>query len=246
MCGRYLLIAPVGALRRLFGVTGCPNLAARYNIAPTQEAAVVRIGADGRELAKLRWGLVPYWTKDTAIGANLINARVESLAEKPSFRAAFQKRRCLVPADRFYEWQAPVSGKGAKQPYLIARRDRETFAFAGLWEHWQGAGKDGMLAIESFTIVTTDANATLKPIHRRMPVILDRGDYEAWLDIENALAGELLKPAPDDALSATPILTRVNAARNDCPDVMAPAEAVVEKTSASQPPAEPSRQGRLF
>lgn len=243
MCGRYLLIAPVEALRRLFGVTESPNLAARYNIAPTQEAAVVRIGAGGRELAKLRWGLVPHWAKNTNIGAGLINARAESAAEKPSFRAAYRKRRCLVPADGFYEWK----GEGtAKQPYLVARPDGATLAFAGLWEHWQGQGEDGPLTIESFAILTTDANATLKPIHPRMPAILDRRDYEAWLDAGNARAGELLRPAPDEALAAVPVSTRVNAVRNDDPDVMTPAETAAETTPAPKRPAEPPRQGSLF
>lgn len=241
MCGRFQLIAPVEALRRLFGVNQRSNLAARYNIAPTQATAVVRLDpAGGRELVMLRWGLIPSWAKDMAIGASLINARGESVAEKPSFRAAFQKRRCLVPADGFYEWKG--EGK-TKQPFLIARRDGATFAFAGLWERWQGRDKDGPSTIESFAIVTTDANDTLKAIHHRMPVILDRRDHAAWLDIENARAGELLKPAPDDALAAVPVSTRVNAVRNDDAGVMEPAEIVTEKTSAPKPA---SLQGELF
>jgi putative SOS response-associated peptidase YedK len=256
MCGRFLLIAPVEALRRLFAVADSPNLMARYNIAPTQQAAVVRLKpADGgRELVLLRWGLVPSWAKDPATGASLINARADTVAVKPSFRAAFQMRRCLVPADGFYEWQAPVSGKGAKQPYLIRRRAEDpaqgTFAFAGLWEHWQGAGQ----AIESFAIVTTDANAALKPIHHRMPVIVDARDYTAWLDPGNKRASDLLKPAPDDAFVAAPISTRVNSVANDDPGIVEPLAALPppaagppRKRPAGEKPNPPAwQQGSLF
>jgi putative SOS response-associated peptidase YedK len=257
MCGRFLLLAPVEALRRLFGVADSPNLMARYNIAPTQETAVVRLkpGGGGRELVLLRWGLVPSWAKDPATGANLINARADTVAVKPSFRAAFQTRRCLVPADGFYEWQAPVSGKGAKQPYLIRRRAEDptqgTFAFAGLWEHWQqGAGQ----AIESFAIVTTDANAALKPIHHRMPVVVEARDYAAWLDPENKRAGGLLKPAPDDALVAVPISTRVNSVASDDAGVVEPLAALPPPAAMlrrKKPAGEKSdlpdwRQGSLF
>ena len=250
MCGRFLLTAPVEALRRLFGVSDSPNLMARYNIAPTQTTGVVRLKPmdGGRELAALRWGLVPSWAKDVQTGATLINARADTLAAKPSFREAFQKRRCLVPADGFYEWQAPALGKGPKQPFLIARADRETFAFAGLWEHWQ---RDGQ-TIDSFAIVTTDANATLKPIHHRMPVILDRADYEAWLDPDNKRAGALLKPAPDGALEALPISTRVNSVTNDDPGVIEKLAAIPAapapkaKPGRDTPAKPPSRQGSLF
>lgn len=249
MCGRFLLIAPAEALRRRFGATGSPNLGARYNIAPTQSTAVVRLTpGGGRELALLRWGLIPPWAKDAGIGAGLINARADTLAVKPSFRAAYRRRRCLVPADGFYEWQAPASGKGAKRPYLIARADRETFAFAGLWEPWQ----DPSQSIESFAVVTTDANATLKAIHHRMPAILDPGDYAAWLDPAYESAGALLKPVSDDALIATPISTRVNSVANDDPAVIEPAaeipaaEAVERKTPRKRSAEGPPAQGRLF
>jgi len=239
----------------LFGVAESPNLMARYNIAPTQAAAVVRLTpADGgRELVLLRWGLVPSWSKDPATGASPINARADTVAAKPSFRAAFRARRCLVPADGFYEWQAPVSGKGPKQPYLIRRRASDpaqgTFAFAGLWERWQGAGQ----TIESFAIVTTDANATLRPIHHRMPVILDPRDYAAWLDCDNMRAGDLLRPAPDDALVAVPISTRVNSVANDDPGVIEPVAVPAPMAEPPKPrpargkPAKPeSGQGSLF
>ena len=176
MCGRFLLTAPVEALRRLFGVTELPNLGARFNIAPTQDVPVVRAkaesaGAADRELVMLRWGLIPSWAKDASIAASLINARGESVAEKPAFRAAFLQRRCLVPADGFYEWKAAAhtGAKGKpppKQPYLIRRRDQMTFAFAGLWEHWRGDGRTGPL--ETFTIVTTDANADIARLEQQV------------------------------------------------------------------------------
>jgi len=218
MCGRYLLRSPVDALRRAFGFVETPNLAPRYNIAPTQAAPAVRQRrepAGERTIQLLRWGLVPSWAKDLTIGARLINARAESLAEKPSFRSAFRKRRCLVPADGFYEWRA--EGK-RKQPYLIARRDEAPFAFAGLWERWTPKEKGtGPEFIDSFTIVTTDANALLKPLHERMPVILAPSDYSRWLDpdatIENLTS--LLRPAPENWLEFYPIDPRVNAVRND-------------------------------
>ncbi|MGQ0677913.1 MAG: SOS response-associated peptidase [Rhodospirillales bacterium] len=250
MCGRFLLTAPVEALRRLFGVADSPNLMARYNIAPTQPAAVVRRkpGDGGRELVLLRWGLVPSWAKDPAIGANLINARADTLAAKPSFRAAYRKRRCLVPADGFYEWQAPEAGKGPKRPYLIARRDGATFAFAALWEHWHGAGQ----TIESFAIVTTDANAALKAIHHRMPAILEPRDYAEWLVPKNPRAGDLLKPAPDDALAASPISTRVNSVANDAPAVIERLPGPPDPRAPQAKPAKknlaapPASQGSLF
>ncbi len=230
------MTAPIEAIRRIFAVEAVLNLAPRYNIAPTQETPVVRLDqAGGRALAMLRWGLVPSWAKDATIGAKLINARADTVATKPSFRAAFRQRRCLVPADGFYEWQAGLPGKPRpgkpKQPYLIARADKATFAFAGLWEHW----RDGGQVLETFTIITTDANKTLMPIHHRMPVILDPGNYAAWLDPKNKDAEALLKPAPDDALTAIPISTRVNAVRNDDPSLIAPV--------ASDPPAPASGAG---
>jgi putative SOS response-associated peptidase YedK len=214
MCGRYLLKSPVDALRRAFGFVEQPNLMPRYNIAPTQDAPVVRQRREPkgeRTLQMLRWGLIPSWAKDTKMGAKLINARSESIAEKPSFRSAFRRRRCLVPADGFYEWRA----EGArKQPYLIVRRDREPFAFAGLWERW--TPKEGE-AIDSFTIVTTDANALLQPLHVRMPVILAPEDYGRWLDPDAVEADllPLLRPAPEEWLGYAPVSPRVNAASVD-------------------------------
>ena len=229
MCGRFLLTAPVDALRQLFGVTESPNFPARYNIAPTQDSAVVRLTPEGaRELVLMRFGLVPSWAKDLAIGASLINARSDGVATKPSFRAAYRQRRCLVPADGFYEWK-PGPAKGPKQPWLIARADRATFAFAGLWERWQGESQ----TVHSFSIITTDANKALEPIHHRMPVILDPKDYAAWLDPRNERAQALLQ--------AIPVSTRVNAVRNDDAECIAPAAPEGDAPAAPAP-----AQGSLF
>jgi len=222
MCGRFSLNAAEAELRRLFGYDGPPlNIPPRYNIAPTQTSPVVALGREGgRTLVMMRWGLVPSWSKDLKIGAKLINARADTVAEKPSFRSAFAKRRCLVPADGFYEWQAQAGG--LKQPYRIHRPDGALFAFAGLWEQWQGP--DGRVL--SFTIVTTGANDRLRPIHDRMPVILEARDYKAWLDpaAPREAAHALLRPLPDDWLIAGPIGTRVNSVKNDDPSVWDPPE----------------------
>jgi putative SOS response-associated peptidase YedK len=231
MCGRYSLTTPVEGLRRLFDFPEQPNLPPRYNIAPTQQVAAVRrapppdAGAEApggaeRHLVMLRWGLIPSWAKEASIGNRMINARAESLAEKPAFRAAFRKRRCLLVADGFYEWRKRP--EGPKQPYRIAREDGGPFAFAGLWERWRNP-EDGAW-IESCTIVTTDANALLAPIHERMPVILPPADYGTWLDPGTApeAAQRLLGPYAGADLVAYPISLRVNKVANDDPTVIAP------------------------
>jgi putative SOS response-associated peptidase YedK len=195
----------------------------RYNIAPTQDVLVVRDAEEGgaREVAMLRWGLVPSWAKEVQSGAPQINARSETLAEKPMFRTAYKKRRCLIPADGFYEWHASASGpKGKKQPYYIHRPDDRPFAFAGLWESWRSKDTSEPLAIESCTIVTTSANKTMAPLHDRMPVILSEGDYDLWLDPAVQKPDEvahLLAPCGEDELIAEPISTHVNRVANDDP-----------------------------
>ena len=215
MCGRYSLTTAPEAMRQLFALSGPPaNLAPRYNIAPSQEAPVVRPAREGggRELAFLRWGLVPAWSKGPDSRYSMINARAETVAEKPSFRAALRHRRCLVPADGFYEWQRRA---GAKQPYRIGLAGGAPFAFAGLWEHWHGAEGD---EIQSFTIITTAANAALAPIHDRMPVILERADYGLWLEggpEATTEAQTLLHASPDEATTAYPVSSHVNNPRND-------------------------------
>ena len=185
MCGRYTLTSPVEALRQLFDFAGAaPNLGPRHNIAPTQRAPVIRLGADGgREMQMLSWGLVPYWAEDISLQSHMINARGETVAEKPAFRQAFRQRRCLVPADGFYEW--PTVGAKSKQPFLFRRQDKVPFAFAGLWERWVPPQGE---VLESFTIVNIAANATMAPFHDRIPVILDPLDYAAWRGLFEALA----------------------------------------------------------
>lgn len=230
MCGRYSLTTAPEAMRALFGFENLPNLPPRYNIAPTQQVAVVRAPGDGgkaglRELVMMRWGLIPHWAKDASIGARMINARAETLAEKPSFREALKTRRCLVPADGFYEWRTE---DGRKQPFRIGMKGGALFAFAGLWERWTATATGGGLTegerVESVTIVTTDANEKLRPIHPRMPVILPPEAFDGWLDPANdtAAARALLKPYPAEPMAFYRVRPAVNNARNDEPDCIAP------------------------
>lgn len=224
MCGRFLLTTPEEALRRVFDFVEQPNLAPRYNIAPTQDVPVIRQRrkpAGQRTIQMLRWGLVPSWADSLAGGAKMINARAETIRHKPAFRDAFLRRRCLVPATGFYEWRPDDP---AKQPYLIARSDGAPIAFAGLWERWTPPvpeGDDGTQGltpfVDSFTIITTEANATLMPLHHRMPVVLAPGDHAIWLDPDAApdVLASLLRPAPDDLLGFAPVDRRVNSVRND-------------------------------
>ncbi len=220
MCGRFTLTASGAELRALFEIENVPNLEPRYNIAPTQPVAVVRLDREGRqrEFTLMRWGLIPSWAKDVGIGNRLINARAETLLDKPAFRTAFRRRRCLIPADGFYEWQK--AGR-TKQPYWVGLRDRRPFAFAGLWEHWEGA--DGS-ALDSCTIITTAANAAVQALHDRMPVILDRRDFEAWLDLQAPLDRvlHLLRPYPAEAMLIYPVSSLVNAPGNDRPECIVP------------------------
>lgn len=214
MCGRFTLAVQPALIAEAFGLTDVPDLAPRYNVAPTQVAPVVRQPAAGapRRLDGLRWGLVPSWADDPALGNRLINARSETVAQKPSFRSAFRQRRCLVPADGFYEW-AKV-GK-VRQPWHFRRADGAPFAFAGLWERWRAPSGE---ALETFTILTTAANALVAPVHPRMPVILPPTAYEAWLDPELTAAGHLaplLVPAAEGVLTGYQVSQRVNAPAHD-------------------------------
>lgn len=217
MCGRLFQTSDPARIAALFGTSGAvPNYPPRHNGAPTQEIAAVRFNeADGaRHLDLLRWGLVPHWAKDPAIGNRLINARAEGIDAKPAFRDAFRRRRCLVPADGFYEWQRRDDGR---QPFAIALADGGPMALAGLWENWRDPAGNW---VRSFTIVTTVANRLLAPIHDRMPVILDPADWPDWLG-ETAAAPErllgLLRPLPADRLEAWPVSRRVNNVRADEP-----------------------------
>lgn len=233
MCGRYAITTAPESIRKLFGYGEQPNFPPRYNVAPTQPIPIVRLEHGARRFALVRWGLIPSWVDDPRKFSLVINARADSVLEKPAFRNAMRYRRCLIPADGFYEWRAV--GAGPKQPYYIRARDGAPFAFAGLWESWSGPNGEEM---ESAAIVTTDANATLKPIHGRMPVILTPEAFEAWLDTRNVdaeTAAQLLTPAADEVLEAYPISTAVNRVANDDASLIAPiSEGEAEAQAAAE------------
>jgi putative SOS response-associated peptidase YedK len=220
MCGRFTLRTPNAVLLETFSLDSAIEFPLRYNIAPTQTVGVIRWDDEGRrELVGMQWGLIPSWAKDPAIGNRMINARSETVAEKPAFRAAWKRRRCLVVADGFYEWQKV--GR-QKQPYYIHRRDHRPFALAGLWEHWPGVTPP----LETCTILTTTASDLLQPIHDRSPVILSPEDYDAWLDPEfpgrDYLAGLLVPSCDAETYALEPVSTRVNNPRYDQPDCIKP------------------------
>ena len=225
MCGRFTQQRPSAELAALFAADDrAETLGGRFNLAPQQTGLVVVERPDaGRAIAAYRWGLVPTWAKDPKIGNRLINARAETIATTAAFRSAFQKRRCLVPADAFYEWVRV--GDSIRQPNLIRRADGEPMAFAGLWSPWRDPAEPEGEWLRTFTIVTTSANATLAPIHDRMPVILTAADWGAWLDpaaSDPASLLGLLRPARDDLLIRYPVSKRVNNARNEGPDLVVP------------------------
>lgn len=217
MCGRFTLSQPVEAIVSVFQLSEVPKLEPRYNIAPTQLVPTLhQIQRDKRQFQMLRWGLIPSWAKNPAIGNKLINARAETVAEKPSFRSAFRHRRCLVIADGFYEWRRQ---DGKKQPFYFRLQDGQPFAFAGLWEHWQNPNGE---VIDSCTIITTEANETLQPIHDRMPVILNPKDYDSWLDPmeKPEQLQQLLQPYSSTNMTSYPVSTKVNKPTNDTPELI--------------------------
>jgi putative SOS response-associated peptidase YedK len=220
MCGRFTLTQSAEKITEFFGLSEVSELAPRYNIAPSQLIAAIVQDKENQEnkLKWMRWGLIPSWAKDTKIGYKLINARSETLTEKPSFRNAFKRRRCLIIADGFYEWQKQEKHK---QPYYIQLRDKQPFAFAGLWETWQP--EDGE-AIISCTIITTEANAVMQPIHDRMPVILSPDVYEQWLDPTFDQSNDLLESLKpyDSEMIATPVSNVVNNPVHDQPECVEP------------------------
>ncbi len=218
MCSRYSLTSPVEAVRAYFHPVRDHVYPPRYNIAPTQPVAVIRTGADNaRELVLVRWGLIPSWVKEPGEFATLLNARAETVSEKPSFKAAMRHRRCIVPADAFYEW---TGSAGAKKPHMISRAAAPgLLAFAGLWEHWMS--KDGS-EIETMAIVTVAANATISAVHDRMPAILPEAAFETWLDIKNVRdheAADLLQPAPLDLLKIEELAPAINNSRLEGPEL---------------------------
>jgi len=222
MCGRFTLTVDPAELQEAFAGYSFPSkFAPRFNIAPSQP--VLAIPNDGRNAADFFvWGLIPSWSKDPAIGDRLINARGETVAEKPSFRGGFKYKRCLIPADGFYEWKSQPGTK-TKIPHFIHMRDRMPFAFAGLWDEWHSP--DGS-SIRSCTIITTEPNALMAEIHDRMPVILNQRDYAAWLETAPQSPERLLpliKPFPADQMSAYPVSIMVNSPANDRAELVVPA-----------------------
>ena len=216
MCGRFAFYSPAEATAALFGASGSLDLEARYNNAPTQFIAAVRNAEDeGRELVKLKWGLVPFWAKDPAIGNRMINARAETVAEKPAFRAAYRRRRCLVLADGFYEWHKEG---GVKIPYYISLASNEPFAFAGLWEHWRSKECDD--SMQTATLITTEANEFLSSLHHRMPMIVEGDRAERWLAGDEDMVATATEDCPK--LRAWPVDRRVNNARNEGDDLIEP------------------------
>ncbi|NJL45681.1 MAG: SOS response-associated peptidase [Leptolyngbyaceae cyanobacterium SM2_3_12] len=226
MCGRFSLNKTGEDLAQAFSLQTIPPVVPRYNIAPTQPVATVIATPEAPEphFQLLRWGLIPSWAKDPIIGNRLINARAETVSEKPSFRAAFKRRRCLVLADGFYEWQRQADRK-AKQPYYFFLQGHRPFAFAGLWEHWTDSASGAEL--QTCIILTTTANDRIEPIHDRMPVILPPEDYDPWLDPnydEPQVLQSMLRPYEADAMDYYPVSTVVNKPQHDSPDCIQPLE----------------------
>jgi putative SOS response-associated peptidase YedK len=220
MCGRFVQHSDPEVYASRFGVSALSELSPRYNAAPTQLVLAVRKADEGRELVRLRWGLVPSWSKGPDNRYSMINARAETVATKPAYRNAFTHRRCLIPTEGFYEWKQEG---GAKIPFLIRRKDGEPFGMAGLWERWHGKDDE---TVESCTVIVTEANALVRALHDRMPVVLAPEDYAAWLDPENRDAEGLrtmLRPAAPEGWELRQVSRNVNNPKNDNPDLIDPA-----------------------
>jgi putative SOS response-associated peptidase YedK len=246
MCGRYVIKSTPETIRRLFGYSDQPNFPPRYNIAPTQPVPIVRLAEGQRRFALVRWGLIPSWVQDPRKFTLLINARGESVIEKPAFRAAMRHRRCLFPADGFYEWKVTPTGK---RPYFVRPKSGGPMAFAGLWETWRGPNGEEQ---ETAAIVTTAANRTLASIHERMPVIIDPAAFDLWLDtkrVDARTAAALIAPAPENLLEAYEISPAVNRVANDSQALIEPLAPPQSATAAPAPKplrAKESGQGSLF
>jgi putative SOS response-associated peptidase YedK len=254
MCGRYAITSAPEAIRRLFRYPEQPNFPPRYNVAPTQPIPIVRLSEGERHFALVRWGLIPAWVKDPKNFSLLINARAESVNDKPAFRNAMKYRRCLVPADGFYEWQRVGAGK---RPFYVGLKDGGPFAFAGLWEVWTGPNGE---ELETAAIVTTQASPSIAHIHDRMPVMLEPDAFDSWLDcktVDAEMAAAMIAPARDERLAVHQVSPAVNRVANDdasliAPvgeDVARPAEASAEIAEAGQPKRrakKDDRQGSLF
>ena len=248
MCGRYELHSHPAAIALAFGLAHPPDVHPRYNIAPTTDVPIVRINADGqRELVRMRWGLVPRWAKDPSIGARMINARGETIADKPSFRMSYRRHRCLLPANGFYEWKAAAASAPEaprKQPLHIGMTNGALFGLAGLYERWRG---DDDNVLDTCTIVTTEANALVRPIHDRMPLIVAPENYARWLDPTNADVADLIVPYPAAAMACYPISPRVNSVRHDDASLLERVEGIAGEASVDHEPApHPPEQESLF
>jgi putative SOS response-associated peptidase YedK len=251
MCGRYAITSAPEAIRALFGYLEQPNFPPRYNVAPTQPVPIVRLAEGQRSFALVRWGLLPSWVKDPRTFTPLINARGESVNDKAAFRNAMRRRRCLFPADGFYEWRQ--EGK-ARRPFFVRARSGGPIAFAGLWETWMGPNGEEM---ETAAIVTTRANRTLSPIHERMPVVVPPDAFDFWLDcrkVDGDTAAALIAPAREDVLEAFEISPAVNHVANDSPELIAPVTAAAvaatprteEKRAAGRKAKKSNDQPSLF
>src|SRR3954454_7359719 len=244
MCGRYLITTAPEAMRRLFRYREQPNFPARYNVAPTQRIAIVRLHEGERQFALLRWGLIPAWVKDPRAFSLLINARADSVNDKPAFRNAMKRRRCLIPADGFYEWKEEG---GRKRPFVVRPRDGEPLAFAGLWENWMGPNGEEM---ETAAIITTQANRDISHVHERMPVIVPPDTFDFWLDcntVDAVAASAVLVPARLGLLEAYEVSTAVNRVANDAPtllDRMGPQTAAAVPSAKVEAPAAPAKRVR--
>jgi putative SOS response-associated peptidase YedK len=243
MCGRYAITSAPEAIRALFRYDERPNFPPRYNVAPTQPIPIVRLNEGKREFALVRWGLIPSWVKDPKTFSLLINARGESVIDKPAFRAAMRRRRCLIPADGFYEWK-PVGER--KRPYFVRLKSGRPLAFAGLWETWTGPNGEEM---DSAAIVTTNANRALAAIHERMPVIVPPEAFDLWLDcgkVDAPTAAALIAPAPEGLLDVYEVSTAVNRVANDDARLVAPLAAPTEpapaEVAAEKPPAKRAKK----
>jgi putative SOS response-associated peptidase YedK len=237
MCGRYAITTVPEAMRQFYRYFEQPNFPARYNVAPTQPIPVVRLDNGARHFALVRWGLIPSWVKDPKTFTLLINARAETVAEKPAFRNALKRRRCLIPADGFFEWKREGA---AKQPYFIHHRDGTPMTFAGLWETWMGPNGEEM---ETAAIITTQANTVLGAIHDRMPVILAPSVFDTWLDPQTTAdaVSALMVPAPDDQIEMFAVSSAVNRVANDDPRNLEP----IGDVAVMEAPAPPSRAKRV-
>jgi putative SOS response-associated peptidase YedK len=231
MCGRYLITSAPEAMRQLFQYPELPNFPPRYNVAPTQPIPIVRLHEGRRQFALVRWGLIPSWVKDPKTFSLVLQARSDSVLDKPSFKNAMKRRRCLIPADGFYEWN-----EDTRRPYVVRPKHGGPVAFAGLWECWIGPNGE---ELETAAVITTDANKTLHPIHHRMPAVIPPEAFDLWLDCRNVdanTAAALLGPAPEDLFEAYEISTAVNRVTNDHPGVLEPARArpAASATAASE------------